>query len=70
MATDRVQGGLFDRPGDGRSILRMRAIDQLNARFGRGTVGFGTAGERHGWRLRREFISPRYTTEWNELLRV
>jgi DNA polymerase V len=70
VAADRVQGGLFDRPDDARSIRRMCAIDQLNARFGRGTVGFGTAGERHGWKLRREFISPRYTTEWNELLRV
>ena len=70
MAADHVQGGLFDRPDDGRSIRRMRAIDQLNARFGRGTVGFGTAGERHGWKLRREFISPRYTTVWDELLRV
>jgi DNA polymerase V len=48
----------------------MRAIDQLNARFGRGAVGFGTAGERHRWKLRREFISPRYTTVWDELLRV
>jgi DNA polymerase V len=70
VAADRVQGGLFDRPDDARSIRRMCAIDQLNARFGRGTVGFGTAGDRHGWKLRREFISPRYTTEWNELLRV
>jgi DNA polymerase V len=70
VAADRVQGGLFDRPDDARSIRRMRAIDQLNARFGRGTVGFGTAGERHGWKLRREFISPRYTTVWDELLRV
>jgi hypothetical protein len=50
MAADRVQGGLFDRPDDARSIRRMRAIDQLNARFGRGTVGFGTAGERHAWK--------------------
>ena len=70
VPADRVQGGLFDRPDDARSIRRMRAIDQLNARFGRGAVGFGTAGERHGWGLRREFISPRYTTEWDELLRV
>src|ERR1700733_6426768 len=60
----------FDRPDDARSIRRMHALDQLNARFGRGTVGFGTAGERHGWKLRREFISPRYTTVWDELLRV
>ena len=70
MAADHVQGGLFDRPDDARSIRRMRALDQINARFGRGTVGFGTAGERHVWKLRREFNSPRYTTAWDELLRV
>ena len=50
--------------------LRMRAIDQLNARFGRGTIGFGTAGECQAWSLRREFTSPRFITDRNELLRV
>jgi DNA polymerase V len=66
----KVQGALFDRPDDARSVSRMRAIDALNGRYGRGTVGFGTAGERQAWGLRREFISPRYTTMWDELLRV
>jgi DNA polymerase V len=66
----RVQSGLFDQPDDARSVGRMRAIDQLNARFGSGTIGFGTAGERQAWSLRREFTSPRFTTDWNELLRV
>ena len=42
----RVQGALFDQPDDGRSVSRMRAIDALNTRYGRGTIGFGTAGER------------------------
>ena len=70
VAADRVQGGLFDRPDDARSIRRMRAVDLLNARYGRGAVGFGTAGVRHAWGLRREFVSPRYTTVWDELLRV
>ena len=70
VAADQVQGALFDRADDARSMRRMKAIDQLNGRFGRGTVGFGTAGERQGWGLRREFISPRYTTVWDELLRV
>jgi DNA polymerase V len=59
----RVQRGLFDQPDDVRSVGRMYAIDQLNARFGRGTIGFGAAGERQAWSLRREFISPRYTTD-------
>jgi DNA polymerase V len=66
----RVQSGLFDKPDDTRSIARMRALDTLNARYGRGTVAYGTAGERQVWALRREFISPRYTTVWDELLRV
>jgi DNA polymerase V len=65
-----VQSGLFDQPGDARSIGRMRAIDQLNTRFGRGTIGFGMASERQAWSLRRKFVSLRYTTDWNELLRV
>jgi DNA polymerase V len=70
VPAERVQSSLFDQPDDARSINRMHAVDELNARFGRGTIGFGTAGERQAWHLRREFISPRYTTDWNELLQV
>ena len=66
----RVQGGLFDLPDDPRSQARMRALDQLNGRFGRGTITIGTAASRQGWKLRSEFISPRYSTDWRELLRV
>jgi DNA polymerase V len=61
---------LLDQPDDEPSLRRMRAIDQVNARFSRGTIGFGTAGECQAWSLRREFTSPRFTTDRNELLRV
>jgi DNA polymerase V len=70
VSADQVQGGLFDAPDDGRSKARMQALDALNARFGRGTVAIGVAGQKQGWTLRREFHSPRYTTHWGELLRV
>jgi hypothetical protein len=46
VSADRVQAGLFDRPDDARSMARMTAIDAINARYGRGAVAFGTAGER------------------------
>ena len=65
-----VQGGLFDPPDTVRSRARMRAIDALNRRFGRDTVSFAAAGYRRAWGLRRDFISPRFTTNWGELLRV
>ena len=50
------------------SIIGNRVSVQLRAR--KGAVAFGTAGVRHSWGLRREFMSPRYTTVWDELLRV
>lgn len=66
----RVSGGLFDRPDNAGSIARMRAMDHLNQRFGRGTVALAGAGIRRPWQLRRERLSKRYTTCWEELLEV
>jgi DNA polymerase V len=65
-----VQVGLFDKADDARRVMLMRTVDQLNLRFGRDTVSFAAAGRRRAWKLRRGFLSPRYTTAWDELLRV
>ena len=65
-----VQGALFDRPDTPRSRARMRAMDALNRRYGRDTVSFAASGRRRGWKLRSEFLSPRFTTAWHELLLV
>jgi DNA polymerase V len=66
-----VQAGLFDKPDSARRVTLMRALDRLNLRFARDTVTFAAAGSRQRpWTLRREFLSPRYTTAWDELLRV
>ena len=65
-----VQGGLFDDPDDPRSRARMRAIDALNARYGRNTVAMAASGVHKAWKLRNEFISQHYSTSWEGLLRV
>jgi DNA polymerase V len=67
---DCVQGALFDRPDDARSQARMRALDKLNRRFGRDTIGYAAAGAGRGWSMQRRSLSPRYTTSWDELLTV
>ena len=48
----------------------MRAMDSLNARYGRDTVTFAASGRERAWKLRSGHHSPRYTTNWDELLRV
>jgi hypothetical protein len=65
-----VQEGLFDKADNPRRVALMRTVDRLNLRFGRDTVSFAAAGLRRPWKLRREFLSPCYTTAWDELLRV
>jgi DNA polymerase V len=65
-----VHAGLFDRPDDARSIARMRTMDRINAEYGRDTLTLGAAGRRRAWTLRRDFLSPCYTTKWQDLLTV
>jgi DNA polymerase V len=65
-----VHGGLFDPPDDARSVARMRAMDRINAEYGRDTLTFAAIGRRRAWSLRRDFLSPCYTTKWNDLLTV
>jgi hypothetical protein len=41
----------------------MRTLDRLNLRFGRDIVTLAATGRRQWpWELRKEFVSPRYTT--------
>ena len=48
----------------------MEAVDEINQRFGRNTIRSGTFGFDHPWRMRRELLSKRFTTKWDELLKV
>ena len=65
-----VQGGLFDRPDDARRIaLCARSISSTAASAAIPSPSPPPACGRP-WKLQREFLSPRYTTAWDELLRV
>jgi len=63
---------LLELPPDDRPDERplMKAVDALNARWGRDTVSFAASGVEQGWRMKRNLRSPRYTTAWTELLTV
>jgi len=67
---ERVQGDLWTAPDNSRSKALMKALDSLNAYYGRGTLTYASSGRRQAWKLRRDYISPRYTTSWEELLTV
>jgi DNA polymerase V len=48
----------------------MTAMDQINAKFGRGSIKLGLAGKDQDWRMRQDNLSPSFTTRWSDLASV
>lgn len=74
-AESRRQLSLFDaEAGDPmrreRQQRLMAVTDTLNRRFGKRTIFLASSGTQHPWQGRQEHRSPRYTTQWRELLKV
>jgi len=65
------QALLFDDEPERERRARLNAtVDRLNGRYGRGTLSVAAAGVRKSWSMRRENLSPCYTTDWNALPEV
>ena len=62
------QLSLLAQHGAGDKSQRlMEAMDGLNQRYGRNTVSVFSAGKRKSWAMRRENMSPSYTTNWRDV---
>ena len=48
----------------------MECYSQINQRFGKGTLQLGTEAKHEKWTMRREFLSPRYTTRWSDIPKI
>jgi len=65
-----AQLNLFDEaPPRHNSEALMAMMDDLNKK-GRGTLWFAGQGIQQEWQMKREMLSPRYTTRFADLLRV
>ena len=60
----------FISPHEAKNIGSL--VQQIRSAHGVKAVGLGRAGMKQGpsWEMRREMMSPRYTTHWKELLTV
>jgi DNA polymerase V len=48
----------------------METVDSINKSMGRQTLHFASEGIEQPWQMRRDFLSPRYTTHWDEILEI
>lgn len=65
-----VPRDLFAPPPPVRPAKLMKAMDGVNARFGRDTVAFGLRPAASPWRMRQDAKTPGWTTRWSEVPRV
>lgn len=68
---NQVQLNLFDM--DEKRIKRKKldsTVDIINQAMGRSTIHIGSQGISKNWQLKREKLSPCYTTKWDDLLTI
>lgn len=53
-----------------RTATLMQAFDNINKRFGRGTLTTAAAARKGNWTMRQDNRSPHYTTRWADIIRV
>jgi DNA polymerase V len=70
VPADCVQGDLFQAADSPQQKALMRAWDRVNQRFGRETLQLAGPRLKPRWQMRRELLSPPFTTCWEELPRV
>ena len=65
------QADLFDETPPAERSRLYAAVDALNARYGKGKVFSAAEGiGKKSWHMKRQKLSPRPTTRWNELMVV
>lgn len=63
---NRGQLDLFVRE-DPRKYRIMKSVDQINRRYGRSTLNCMSKRKTSSWQMKREKLSPCYTTSWSDL---
>lgn len=46
----------------------MQTVDKINTKYGSETAHFASTGIDQTWQMKQEYLSPKYTTRWDDLL--
>ena len=69
IQSNEVQQSLF-YPRREKDEKISKSIDKINQAFGADTIRYAVQGQNESWSIKREKLSPSYTTNWNEFLSV
>jgi DNA polymerase V len=55
---------------DNSNPVLMACLDNINNRYGQGTLKLGAEGQSEVWQMKRHFLSPQYTTHWGDIPKI
>ncbi|MFI3264597.1 MAG: Y-family DNA polymerase [Rikenellaceae bacterium] len=64
-----VQSSLFDSTDHSKHRNLMKQLDSINSHYGKNSVRLGAQNNTVN-KVRSEHLSPRYTTEWDDILKI
>lgn len=70
VSSEKLTKRMFEDKRFEQQHKLMKAIDEINQKFGKDTVRFGSVKTEGRWKMKQTRKSQSYTTNWNELLFV
>lgn len=67
---ENFQPDLFDSVNREKEKRLNESIDQINEKFQNEKVKFAVTNNKNSWALKQERLSPRYTTNWEDIINV
>ena len=68
VSEHHLQHDLFNSSRDNNGL--MKSLDSINKVFGKGTIRLASEKQTKSWQMRRDFLSPRYTTRWTDIPKI
>ena len=56
-----------DTAGDEKDERLSKALDAINTKYGCGTIFHLSEGIKKPWQMKREMLTPNYTTSWSQI---
>lgn len=70
VPTNRSQSSIFDTEDRLKMAKVTEVVDEVNKKIGTNTLFYAATGINRKWRTRADMRTPKYTTDWNQLLLV
>lgn len=67
---DGIQSSMFDKIDRSKHKSLMSTLDNLNNHFGKEFVKLGSQKQRGSQLTNSDYLSPRYTTQWSDILEI